>query len=451
MVGIDRRWATVLARVGCVCLVAAASGCGRAGSGQGLGAGGATGLGGSSTGSGGSSSSGSGGSSSGAGGVPGAGGSPGTGGDSSGAGGAGAADAGGAPDAGVATPLQPLKSYTGDGYFQSIAIGGGVIYVGRIITGSGGTLRQLPVAGIVALDEATLLPKLDWQPQVDTYVNGIVLSGGLVYIAEDLARNNLQVLDAATGVVLSSAYPVADSGVASLALSGSTMYFGGRFQTVGTASRGGFGAFDVTTGALKSWGPTQDSTGGWPQALAISGNTIYASGGFTLSDGAGGTHRALAAIDATTGAVLPWNPNPSSSVAAMSISGNTLFVAGIFTTIAGQSRNHAAAFDVTTGALLPWDADTDGNVRALAVHGGTVYLGGAFTTAGGQPRRGLVAVDAVSAAVLPWNPIVLPPPPPGNSALPNVTALAVSDRVVAVGGAGTAPTDPGLEFFTPPP
>jgi hypothetical protein len=440
--------------VGCACVVAAA-GCGRAGSGLGSGAGGSTGLGGASIGSGGSTPGGSGGSSSGAGGASANGGAPGTGGDSSGAGGAGAADGGGtsdgAPDAGFAAPLQPLKSYTGDGYFQSIAIGGGVVYVGRLISGSGGTLRQLPIAGIVALDEATLLPKLDWQPQVDTYVNDIVVSGSRVYIAGDLARNNLQVLDVATGAVLSSSYPVADSGVAALALVGGTMYFGGRFQTVGGAPRVGLGAFDVTTGSLKSWGPTQDNTGGWTQGLAISGNTIYASGGFTLADGAGGRRRFLAAIDATTGAVLPWNPNPSSSVAAMSISGNTLFVAGIFTTIAGQSRNHAAAFDVTTGALLPWDPDTDGNVRALAVHGGTVYLGGAFATAGGQPRRGLVAVDAVSAAVLPWNPIVLPPPPPGNSALPNVTALAVSDRVVAVGGAGTAPTDPGLEFFTPPP
>ena len=224
------------ARVGCACFLAVL-GCGRNGARPAAGAGGETGIGGAISGSGGAGSGGSGGSSSSVGGTSGGAGSSGTGGDSPGVGGdGGAGDDAGA--GGAAAPLQPLKSYTAPGYIQKIAIDSGVIYVGSLISG-GGAFTQLPAEGIVALDEATLLPKVDWQPQFQPYINDIVVSNGLVYASLDIGPgvNNLMALDRVTGAQTTSSYPVANSGVNALALGGGTMYFGGRFQTVASTSR----------------------------------------------------------------------------------------------------------------------------------------------------------------------------------------------------------------------
>ena len=38
------------------------------------------------------------------------------------------------------------------------------------------------------------------------------------------------------------------------------------------------------------------------------------------------------------------------------------------------TRNHAAAVNLTTGALLPWNPNVNGTVRALRVVGTTVYM-----------------------------------------------------------------------------
>jgi hypothetical protein len=466
MSGIDGWRPVALARVGCVCFVAVL-GCGRPVSNAGSDAGGATGLGGAISGSGGASSGsggGIGGSSSGVGGAPGSGGSSGTGGDSSGVGGGAGADGAGTDggtadsgDGGLAVPLQPLESLTASSMITSIAIDNGVIYVGGFFVG--GT-TQLTPAGVAAIDEVTLAIKPEWRPQIPPYVDDVIVSNGVVYTSLDIAGNgqgvsNLLALDAVTGSLMTPSYPLASAAVRALALGGDTLYFGGFFMSVGGVSRNHLGAIDATTGALTSWAPNDAvPSAGFPAALAINGNTVYLAGGFTLSNGANGTRKNLAAVDATTGAATTWNPAPDASVFTLSISGNTLFVGGVFTTIAGQSRNHAAAFELTTGALLPWNPDTDGPVRALDVHGGNVFLGGAFTTVGGQYHRDLAAVDAGSAAVIPWNPIVsLPLVPLPGDVFPNpgVTALAVSDRIVAVGGNVPNTAGARLDFFTPPP
>ncbi|GIW09481.1 MAG: hypothetical protein KatS3mg061_0538 [Dehalococcoidia bacterium] len=45
----------------------------------------------------------------------------------------------------------------------------------------------------------------------------------------------------------------------------------------------------------------------WVYALAVSGSTVYVGGGFTSVGGQ--TRNRLAALDAATGNVTSWNPN----------------------------------------------------------------------------------------------------------------------------------------------
>jgi hypothetical protein len=107
--------------------------------------------------------------------------------------------------------------------------------------------------------------------------------------------------------------------------------------------------------------------------------------------------------------------------------GQTVYVGGLFTAVDGVKRNHVAAFSATTGALLPWNPNVGGKVSAIAAAGSTVYIGGTFAKVGTTSVSDLVAVSAATAAVLPnWKP---------TTDLP-VDAMAVSadDTHVVIGG-----------------
>ena len=85
--------------------------------------------------------------------------------------------------------------------------------------------------------------------------------------------------------------------------------------------------------------------------------------------------------------------------------GSRVYAAGAFTTVAGQARHDLAALDATTGAVLPWNPDANGEVVSLALSGSVLYAGGVFTTMGGQPRPSAAAVDAASGLATPWSPV----------------------------------------------
>ena len=366
----------------------------------------------------------------------------------SGAGGSSGADAGAFHDAAIDQSIGPATRAfisTGSAMVRSIVIDHGVIYIGGLFVSSAAT--QFPT-GIAALDETTLSNQPAWAPQVFPFVNALAASDGRLYATLDIGNGDLQALDPITGSSTVS-LPSAGQAVTALAVGGGTMYFGGIFQTVGTSPRNAFAAVDATTGALKSWAPNDTYAQGWAMAMAISGNTVFAGGSFTLSNGSNGTRKYLAAIDATTGAVTTWTPAPNSNVNALAISGNKLYVGGAFSTIAGQPRAQVAVFDLTSGALMPWDPGivepAAPQVKSIAVQGNIVYLGGKFSQVGGQPRGNLAAVDADSAAVLPWSPMTsLSNSDP--SAI--VTALAASDTVVAAGVNGNGAVT-GVAFYPP--
>ena len=86
------------------------------------------------------------------------------------------------------------------------------------------------------------------------------------------------------------------------------------------------------------------------------------------------------------------------------IVGNTAYMGGQFTGMipngggATVTRNHVAAVDMTTGALLPWNPNVNGNVYALVASGGNIYIGGTFTTVGGATHKNLAEVNGTSGA-----------------------------------------------------
>jgi hypothetical protein len=91
------------------------------------------------------------------------------------------------------------------------------------------------------------------------------------------------------------------------------------------------------------------------------------------------------------------SPQFNQTVRVIVHSGNTVFVGGDFTTVTDESgvhsRNHVAAFDATTGLVLPWNPNVTGaSVLAIAVGKKAVFIGGSFSAVKGQPRRNLARV-----------------------------------------------------------
>ena len=342
---------------------------------------------------------------------------------------------------GEATAWNPevsLPGNDGGAYVNTLVVSGSTVYLGGAFTSIGGQTRNR-----IAAVSATTGAATAWDPNASGAVYALAVSGPTVYAGGEfrsvglVARNHLAALDSSGA--LTAWDPSANNTVRALAGSGSTGFAGGDFTSIGGQTRYGIAALDATSGAAAAWDPHSTYatyTVGSVEALAVSGSTIYAGGYF---DTIGGQSRnGIAALDATSGLATAWNPNPGGtylSVDSFAVSGSTVYVGGQFTFIGGQTRNNIAALDASSGAATSWNPNARGTsypgVSALAVSGSTVYVGGQFTSIGGQARNNIAALDAGSGAATSWNPDA------SDSAYPSydgVRALVVSGSTVYAGG-----------------
>jgi uncharacterized repeat protein (TIGR01451 family) len=175
-------------------------------------------------------------------------------------------------------------------------------------------------------------------------------------------------------------------------VSGTNVYVGGLFSNIGGANRNNIAALDAATGRATAWNPDASINVGISSvnALAVSGTTVYVGGLFSSIGGANRNN--IAALDATTGGATAWNPDANDAVFTLAVSGNIVYTGGNFTEINGQSRNFIARLHATSGSLFAWNPPLNGSVHALAVSQPTVYVGGFFCSCG-SPRPGLVGFD----------------------------------------------------------
>src|SRR4051794_24889508 len=120
---------------------------------------------------------------------------------------------------------------------------------------------------------------------------------------------------------------------------------------------------------------------------------------------------------------------PMPRVDALAQRKSVLYVGGAFNRLVDdggpENRSYLAAIDASSGQLLPFGPQLDGPVSALAVRRKAVYVGGSFTTVDGRPHAGLVKLHANTG--LPFKRFSAPL---GRA----VTDLAVSQRQLVVGG-----------------
>ncbi len=368
------------------------------------------------------------------------------------------------------------------GIVNSIAVSGTTVFFGGTFASVDGGTGCANLAAFTTTNNHVTT----WCPSPDAAVTAIKVSAGAVFVGgsflniNSVARSYLASLSTTTtSVSFSGVVPSSPNGsVTSLDVSGTTLYLGGNFTTVGASSRTYLAAIDTTTGNVAS---LNVAINGAVESLVTDGANVILGGSFTSV--AGVSRKYIAAISAFTGTPeSTFDPRASAPVysVSMDIPNNAILFGGAFTWIGGVNRNYLASIDITTGIPNTWDPQPNGSVRtitgnssyiyfggdfttvrgvaqsyfaaidpvtdssfrsfynglngavyALATYDGVVYAGGAFTAAGGSTRQRLAAFDANSFTLSSWNPTA------GNDPLGNVQALAVDYMSVSGTGATT--------------
>jgi hypothetical protein len=191
---------------------------------------------------------------------------------------------------------------------------------------------------------------------------------------------------------------------------GSTIYVGGDFDQRAAQSA-------VASSARRR--PVRYSRGTRCElavdAIAVTNSTIYFGGDFTPTAGTGTGYPdadPLAAADAVTGAILPWNPSADKIVFSMVYHPGTgrVIVAGTFNTLNGSNQPGMGSLDGLSGTLQPWAANKtiinhDGNaaIGSLTTDGEKIFgIGWAYFGGGGIANfEGAFSADPATG-VLDW-------------------------------------------------
>ena len=205
------------------------------------------------------------------------------------------------------------------------------------------------------------------------------------------------------------------------------------FQTIDdTRLPAPLAALDPRTGRLLPWRPPaytlspHTGTVATFDGLVLLGQTLYVSSVMPMVlDGQ--TRNALAAINASTGQLLPWHLLPFPSGAAFWETTGLFYADGtLFGPGSGQNTAGGAA-NPTTGHLVPgpW-----GNVTAFTAKGPIIYIGGGspdgFSEIDNQPRNNLAAINLATGQLTPWAPNV--------NTYSYITSMAASgDQILASG------------------
>ncbi|MEP6640964.1 MAG: hypothetical protein ABJB93_03545 [Gaiellales bacterium] len=349
----------------------------------------------------------------------------------------------------------PSSAYQANGTVRVTIVVGATTYLGGQFTAmqpnGGGTAVTRNHVAAVSTATGALLP---WNPNVNGTVYTMTASGGNVYIggsfttANGATHKNLVEVNGTTGLPVAtfanSLKP--NKAVRGLAVSpAGNLYVGGAFTT----PRRFAAEVNATTGTLiPAFAPViANSLGTSAEVRAIavnpSGTRVILGGFFNrLNSGAPGdpdpTNLGVGAVDATTGASLPWAWHTSDlqtfrqfQLLSFAQDGSTLFGAGT------GNGGSAMSWDMETGTLN-YIEGFNGNVVGVGVADGIFYIGGHFSGYDGPvpgsnfttpvaSRDKLAAVDEATGLVLsPWNPAV-------NTPL-GIEALGAGGTSVAIGG-----------------
>ncbi len=287
-------------------------------------------------------------------------------------------------------------------YSPTAGGGSGYVYAGGSFSESG---YYAPYGGFLPTGDVPSLDFPDFNGAIEVTIpdgNGGWYIGGsfsqvggqsyprLVHILSDLSIDP-------------SFLPTPNSTVYDLALSGGTLYVGGSFTSIGGQTSGYIGAISATTGVMVSgWAANPAAANSTVYAVALDGSTLYFGGGFTTI--AGTARNRMAAVDASNGTLLSFDPNLNSTVQEIEVGASGLWAGGSFSMVGGQTRSNIAQLDKTTGAaVLGFNATCNSTVYSIELSGSFLNVGGSFTQIGGQPRGYLAQLNVANGTATVFN------------------------------------------------
>jgi hypothetical protein len=166
--------------------------------------------------------------------------------------------------------------------------------------------------------------------------------------------------------------------ISALAVSGADVYVGGQFTAIGGVTANSIAKWNGT-----SWSALGTGIGNTVYALAVSGTDLYAGGIFIRAGTV--TANNIAKWDGTSWSALGTGTGTSFSgtigVQALAVSGNDLYAGGMFPTVSGLTVNNIARWDGTS--WNPLGTGLNSQVYGLAIStGGQLNVGGSFSTVG---------------------------------------------------------------------
>ena len=248
--------------------------------------------------------------------------------------------------------------------------------------------------------------------EAQTYLNalafqddGKLVIGGAFARVDGVPRHNIARL-LVDGSVDPDFDPGSNGTIWALLAHGATLYASGAFSQIGGQPRSALGAIDVNTGDATAWNPTLGQSGSLPYigSLSASDTNLYVAGEFSALGTEARSN--IAAVDLSSGTVLPWSMDTDDQVIALAVANGIVFAGGVFSFAGGQPRERLAAFDGTTGSVLTWNPGADGIVSAIAVQGDSVFVGGSFALLGGQVRSAIGEIDVTAGSVSDWAPYI---------------------------------------------
>lgn len=185
------------------------------------------------------------------------------------------------------------------------------------------------------------------------------------------------------------------------------------------------------------------SFNGQVRTVVYDGSTVYVGGSFTTARDSSGsaTRQHVAAIDAASGRLLPWNPNVNGAVWSIAVSGDSVYLGGSFSRVDGAYRENLAKVSASGDGALDsaFSHRVNGRVQAMTGLDGTLYIGGTFSAVDGADRHRLAAVGLSGDTLARWSP----------DANNNVSSLQAGPGRIYAGGAFSRMNDnSGASFLT---
>jgi hypothetical protein len=262
-------------------------------------------------------------------------------------------------------------------------------------------------------------------------VSALAISGGDLYAggefttAGGMAANHVAKWNGSSwnalgsGVSAPEGYPYYGGRVAALAVLGSDLYAGGYFTNAGGSTANYIARWDGS-----SWSALGSGMGGgdgYPHvfALAVSGSDLYAGGGFTTAGGSAANYIAKwnGSSWSALGSGMQGNYDYWATVYALEVSGNDVYAGGGFEMAGRNWANRIAKWDGSRWSRL--GSGLNSTVRALAVSGSDLYAGGYFTTAGTKVSASVARADLASPTEPPFADVTV-------TVAPDLPALASS-------------------------